>query len=424
MDPRLNRMPHMPPLFKTAAAAQDARVIGVVGFAHGTSHFFHLLLPPLFPWLMRDFGLSFTQVGALMTIFFVISGIGQAAAGFAVDRFGPGRVLMFGITSLALAGFTLGLAGSYAMLGLSAAFAGLGNSVFHPVDFTILNRRVSQERLGHAFSMHGLSGNLGWAAAPIFMAGLTGLFSWHVAGVAAGLVATIVLGVVVWQRDCLQVTVEKPHTERGAQAAPGTFAFLSSIGVWLCFAFFFVTTLALGGLQNFGPTILHNMYGLSLVAATSGLTAYMLGSAVGIIAGGFLASRSGNHDRVIVGALGVSAVCAFILSLAVVPSWSVLGVMAVLGMGTGLAGPSRDLLVRHAATAGFGKAAFGRVYGFVYSGLDLGFAISPLVFGPLMDHSQYATVLVGVAILQALSIVTAMGVGLRSRFLRRATASA
>ena len=132
----------MPPLFKTAAARQDARLIGVVGFAHGTSHFFHLLLPPLFPWLMRDFGLSFTEVGALMTIFFIISGVGQAAAGFAVDRFGPSRVLMFGVTCLALSGFTLALAGHYAILALSAAFAGLGNSVFHPVDFTILNRRV------------------------------------------------------------------------------------------------------------------------------------------------------------------------------------------------------------------------------------------------------------------------------------------
>ena len=59
---------------------QDAAVISLVGFAHGTSHFFHFVLPPLFPWLMRDFGLSFTQAGAMMTVFFVVSGLGQALA--------------------------------------------------------------------------------------------------------------------------------------------------------------------------------------------------------------------------------------------------------------------------------------------------------------------------------------------------------
>jgi len=416
----------MPALFKTAAARQDARVIGVVGFAHGTSHFFHLLLPPLFPWLMRDFGLNFTEVGALMTIFFIISGVGQAAAGFAVDRFGPSRVLMLGVTCLALAGFTLATATHYSMLALSAAFAGLGNSVFHPVDFTILNRRVSPERLGHAFSVHGLSGNLGWAAAPVFMAGIAGVWNWHVSGFAAGLLATVVLLLLIWQRDLLHVPLVHAHTERGVQsdAQAGAFAFLASLGVWLCFAFFLVTTLALGALQNFGPALLHNMYGLSLVTATSGLTAYMLGGAAGIIAGGFLASRGGGHDRVIVMALGLSTLCASVMALGVIPSWSVLGVMAVLGLGVGIAGPSRDLLVRHAATAGFGKAAFGRVYGFVYSGLDLGFAVSPLVFGPMMDHGQYAAVLGGVALLQGVSILTAMGVGSRSRFMRRAAVGA
>lgn len=416
----------MPPLLKSAAARADARVIGLVGFAHATSHFFHLLLIPLFPWLMRDFSLSFTEVSALMSIFFIISGVGQAAAGFAVDRFGPSRVLMFGVACLASAGFTVAIAGHYTILALAAGLAGLGNSVFHPVDFTILNRRVSPERLGHAFSVHGLSGNLGWAAAPVFMAGIAALWSWQAAGFAAGLVATTVLAVLIWQRDLLHVPVLHVHTEHATHTGPRpeTFAFLSSPGVWLCFAFFLVTTLALGGLQNFAPALLNKMYGLSLVAATSGLTAYMLGGAAGIIAGGFLASRNGSHDRVIVMALTVSTLCALVLALGVIPAWSVLGVMAVLGLGVGLAGPSRDLLVRHTATAGFGKAAFGRVYGFVYSGLDLGFAVSPLVFGPLMDHHHYAAVLSGVALLQGLAIFTAMGVGSRSRFMRRAAVGA
>jgi MFS transporter, FSR family, fosmidomycin resistance protein len=417
----------MPPLFKDPKALRDIRVIGVVGFAHGTSHFFHLLLPPLFPWLMQDFSLNFTQVGALMTIFFIISGIGQALAGFAVDRIGPRRVLLFGVSMLALSGFTLALATHYWILAVSAGLAGLGNSVFHPVDFTILNRRVSPQRLGHAFSVHGLSGNLGWAAAPVFMAGIAALASWHWAGFGAGMLATTVLAVLIWQRDLLDVHESPAHAAQAAQIQPqasSAFAFLQSSAVWLCFSFFFVTTLALGALQTFSPALLNKIYGLSLAAATSCLTAYLLGGAAGIVGGGFLAGRSGSHDRVIIGALGLSAVCALIIALDVVPAWSVVGLMAVLGLGVGLAGPSRDLLVRQAATAGFGKAAFGRVYGFVYSGLDVGFATAPLVFGPLMDHGHYSAVLGGVAVLQALAIISALSVGMHSRFTRRVAAGA
>jgi len=85
----------------------DAEIIGLVGLAHGTSHFFHLMLPPLFPWLMRDFALSYTEAGLLMTVFFVVSGVGQAVAGFVVDRVGARPVLFFGIAMLALSGLVL-----------------------------------------------------------------------------------------------------------------------------------------------------------------------------------------------------------------------------------------------------------------------------------------------------------------------------
>ena len=413
-------------LLQDPAARRDARVIGVVAFAHGTSHFFHLLLPPLFPWLMRDFGLNFTQVGALMSIFFVVSGTGQAMAGFVVDRFGPRRVLLFGVGSLALSGFALAVAGNYAMLALVAGLAGLGNSVFHPVDFTILNRRVSHQRLGYAFSAHGLSGNLGWAAAPTFMAGIAALAGWHWAGLGASLLATSVLAVLIWQRKVLDVHDTAAHAAqaRPARATAQTFAFLGSSAVWLCFAFFFVTTLSLGVLQIFSPTLLNKLYGLSLAAATSCLTAYLVGGAVGIVGGGFLAARGKSQDRVITAALTVSASCALVIALGVLPGWSVIGLMAVLGMGVGLAGPSRDLLVRQAATAGFGRDAFGRVYGFVYSGLDVGFAIAPLIFGPLMDHGHYSAVLGGVALLQGLAIVSALSVGVRARIGRPVAAGA
>ena len=221
----------------------DAEVIGLVGLAHGTSHFFHLMLPPLFPWLMKDFDLSYTEAGLLMTTFFVISGIGQALAGFVVDKVGSRPVLFFGIGLLALSGVILGVSNSYAMLLVTAAVAGLGNSIFHPADFTLLNRRVAQPRLGHAFSVHGLSGNLGWAAAPVFMAGIATFAGWQAAGFAAASVGAVVLAILFLRRSMLANAAAELVVPSHAQvvavkgAAANQFAFLRSTPVWLCFAF-------------------------------------------------------------------------------------------------------------------------------------------------------------------------------------------
>ncbi|MGH9145384.1 MAG: MFS transporter [Vicinamibacterales bacterium] len=395
---------------------RDAEIIGLVGLAHGTSHFFHLMLPPLFPWLMKDFELSYTDVGLLTTTFFVVSGIGQALAGFVVDRVGARRVLFFGIGALSFSGILLGLSTSYPMLLLTAAVAGAGNSIFHPADFTLLNREIAASRLGHAFSVHGLSGSLGWALAPVFMAGTASLAGWHVAGFAIAAVGAVVLTLLWLRRGVLeQAAVELVVAARGKgepSKPAAELAFLSSGAVWLCFAFFFLTTAAFGILQNYAPAILSRVYGVSLVFASGGLTAYLLGSAAGMITGGFLASRG---DRIVTIALAGAALMAMLLATGAVPSFALWLLMAALGFGVGTSGPPRDLMVRRAATSRFGKTSFGRVYGFVYSGLDTGLAVSPLLFGPLLDAGRFQDALIAVAVLQVSSLFTAVRVGSTAR---------
>jgi MFS family permease len=395
-------------------AQRDAGVIGLVGLAHGTSHFFHLMLPSLFPWLMTDFSLSYTDVGLLTTTFFVISGVGQAVAGFVVDRAGAQRVLLFGVAALALSGLVLGLSNSYAMLVLTAAIAGIGNSIFHPADFTLLNHHVTQPRLGHAFSVHGLAGNFGWAAAPIVMAGIASLAGWHAAGFGAAGIGTATLAALWLRRRVLTQAVSGPINSPPAAAA-GTMrhlAFLSSGAVWLSFAFFLVTTMAFGILQNYAPAILREVYGVSLVVASGGLTAYLLGSGAGMVVGGFLAERA---DRTVAISLGFAALVAVVIASGSMPSIALWPLMAAMGFGVGTAGPGRDLLVRRTATSRFGRNSFGRVYGFVYSGLDAGQALSPVLFGPLLDAGRFRQALVAVALLQAAGLLTALHVGSRVR---------
>ncbi|QWT45778.1 MFS transporter [Azospira inquinata] len=389
---------------------RDGGIIAVVGFAHGVSHFFHLLLAPLFPWLMKDFSLSFTQIGVTMTLFFVVSGCGQALAGFAVDRWGARRVLFCGVGSLIAAGLVLAAAPGVWALFLSAALAGAGNAVFHPCDFTLLNRRVSPARLGHAFSIHGLSGNLGWAAAPAFMTGLATLAGWRIAALGAALLGVAVLVILfIWRRHLATPALSPEAAKAGQGDSP--FAFLKVGAVWLCFGFFFFTTAAFGAFQNFGTPVLERVYGLSLALAASSLTAFLLGGAAGIGVGGFFAGGTVAHDRRIAALLVVAALLALVLASGWIPPMAVLPVMAAMGFCTGLAGPSRDLLVRRAAAARFGHQAYGRVYGFVYSGLDSGQALAPLLFGPFMDRGAFAGVLVGVALFQACAVFTALGVG-------------
>jgi MFS transporter, FSR family, fosmidomycin resistance protein len=386
----------------------DAKIMGLVGLAHATSHFSHLLLPPLFPVFMSEFGLSFSEVGLLMSVFFVVSGLGQATSGFMVDRVGARPVLFVSIALFALSAFTASLADGYAMLVLSALLAGLGNAPFHPVDFSILNQRVSSPRLGHAFSVHGLTGNLGWALAPVFLVGLTALSDWRTAYQLAVVLYIAVFVLLYWQRDLLrtEVVVRPAHSSRSSEVA-----FLKLPVVWWCFAFFLLSTMTLAVVQTYSASILKAVHAVSLEAATLTLTAYMLCGALGMLVGGFVAGRTQHSDRVVAGCMGVGAVLMGVAASGWLGGPGTMVLLAATGFAVGIGGPSRDMMIRKATP----KGATGRVYGTVYSGLDVGFALSPLVFGVFMDKGWYATTLAGAGAVLLLSVYAAVGVGQRTR---------
>lgn len=407
-----------------ASFRADARVIGLVATAHGVSHFFQLLLAPLFPWIRAELGLSYAELGALMAIFFIVSGVGQALSGFIVDRVGARSVLFVGLALLGAAALVMGTSSGYAGLALGAMIAGLGNCVFHPADYTLLNRRVSVPRLAHAFSAHGISGNLGYAAAPVFLVGIAQLTgSWRTAVLAAAAVAIAVLLLLLLNRSVLddRAGLSAADGSRARSAAAGSsLAFLKLPQVWMCFAFFLVSSLAIGGVQSFAPTALHELYGMPLTLAALAYTTFMLASAGGMLLGGFAGARTSNHDRLIATCFVAAGSLSVLLGLAVLPAVMVLPIMGLIGFGTGVANPSRDLLVRAASPAG----ATGRVYGTVYSGLDAGMAIAPVIFGLIMDAHQPGWVFVVIGGFQFLAIFTALTVGTSSRRRRDVTAVA
>ncbi|MFT3665424.1 MFS transporter [Piscinibacter sp.] len=398
----------------TASLRDDARTIGLIGLAHGTSHFFHMLLPPLFPLFIRDFGLSYSELGLLVSTFFVISGIGQALAGFLVDRVGARPVLFAALSCFVLASLAAASAQGYAGLMLASALAGLGNSPFHPVDFTILNKRVSQARLGHAFSVHGITGNLGWAAAPVFMAAITAATgSWRWAAAGAGLWALFVLATLLLNRRAIDDrSASWPHAAAkaaGAAKDEHPLAFLRLPSVWLCFSFFFWSTCALSAVQSFAGPALQKLHDLPLTVTSFVVTGFMLCGAAGMVVGGFLAARAERLERIIGACLLGAAALLFLAGLPGMPGMLAAVVASLAGFGTGLAGPSRDMLIKRAAPPG----ATGRVYGTVYSGLDLGFALAAPVFGAILDRGAPSGVFVGAALALVGGVLSAGLVGAR-----------
>ncbi len=398
---------------------QDTRTIGLIGLAHGSSHFFHLLLPPLFPWLIADFGFSYSKLSVLVSVFFVVSGVGQALAGFVVDKFGARPILFAALSSFVVAGLIAGTAHSYEQLMIAAIFAGLGNAPFHPVDFTILNKRLSPQRLGHGFSVHGLSGNLGWAAAPVFMAGITSATgSWRTACLCGAALAVVILAIMVINRDALDDRVASPSAGAAKAAtaagkAEHPLAFLKLPSVWLCFSFFFWTTCAMSAIQSFASPALQQLYGLPAGVTAYVVTGYMLFGAAGMVVGGFLVGKVERLEKTISACLLFSGLLLALVATGWLPGFVALGVTALAGVGTGLAGPSRDMLVKRAAPPG----ATGRVYGTVYSGLDLGFCLAAPVFGYMLDHQMNAGVFYGAAVGMVLSVVSAgfVGAGVAAR---------
>lgn len=390
----------------TAAARRDGSVIGLVGLGHFLSHFYIFLLPPLFPVLKDSFGVSYVELGLLMTVFNVVSGITQAPMGFAVDRFGAGRLLIAGVVIEAAAYLGMGLFGSYAAMLVLLAAAGLANSVYHPADYAILSATVRPDRIGRAFSLHTFAGFLGNAITPVAVVLAAGLFGWRAALIVAGVVGLASALLMLANRSLLEITPDPAPKKAGQTADRGSMALLFSFPILMCFCFFVALAVSQSGLSSFGPTAFVQMYGVSLETAGFLFTVFASGNAAGILVGGWIADRTQRHEQVAI--LGFLATAAIMLLIAFVPlSVAVLApLLALSGVLFGLIMPSRDMLVRAAAP----PDAMGRVFGFVSTGLNVGSAVTPIAIGWVMDQGQPQWLFLVAAAFMLVSILTVVAV--------------
>jgi MFS family permease len=367
------------------------------------SHFYQIVLPPLFLLLKDAFGVGYAELSIVMSLMYATSGLMQTPAGILVDRLGATRVLIGGLGLYSTAVLLYGFAPNLWVLAALAVAAGLGNCVFHPADYAILSDRVEATRLGRAYGVHNLGGSLGWAAAPIAVLVLTSVVGWRVALSILGGLGLVLTLYLVLQAAALATE----RRSRGTREAAASSKIFLSQPILVCFSYFILLAVATVALQAFLPSSLVSGFGISLKAATSALTGFLVGSALGMFAGGIIADRFGRHELVVAAGLFTAAMMSLSIGILALPISTLFLCIAVGGFAWGCTTPSRDMLVRNAAPAG----AMGTVVGFVYSGLDLGSAVAPPFLGFLLDHQLPHVIFIFTAGILLLAISTAFVVG-------------
>ena len=365
---------------------RNAQVLALIGSGHAVSHFYLLALPPLFPLLREELGASYTELGLLVTILNVSTGMAQVPAGILVDRFGASRLLLLGLAIMGLAMGALGFAQSYWLMLVLVAIAGIGNSVFHPADYAVLSASVDRGWLGRAFSIHTFTGNLGFMMAPGTMIALTALVGWRGALIASGALAFVVLGAMLAGAGILRdEAAGQGRNQRAARGTPtaGRGLMLSS-PLLLLFLFYVLTATFTSGVQSFSVTALNGFRGTDLALANLILTAFLVASAGGVLLGGLIADRTERYVLVTVSAFGSAALLMLVVGTVPLPAALMLALFALIGLLQGSVRTSRDMMVRTVTPPG----STGRVFAFVMTGLNVGAAITPLLFGLLLDLGE------------------------------------
>jgi MFS family permease len=392
------------------SARQDYKILSLISTGHFMSHFYFLVLPPLFPFLKQEFGVSYTELGALMTAIYASSAVSQVPVGFMVDRYGARVVLTFGLIMMALGFGAMGLVGNFWFLIALGIIAATGNSVFHPADYAILNSSISPDRMGRAFSIHTFAGHLGSAVAPITIIFLAAQFGWRGACIGAGAFGIAVMLALTTQWNSLHddaIPKKKKTDETAAATAPDPsvrsgLALLFSKAMITFFLFFMALSMTSSGMSAFFVSSIVAVHDMALETASTALTAFLFCSALGILLGGEIADRTKRHDLVAAASFIVFAAVSVLIALVNLPAFVLFALMVVNGIGNGIIRPARDMMLRAAAP----KGSTGKVFGFVSAGIAAGSAVAPIPFGYMLDIGKPEWVFYLMAIFMVVALVT------------------
>jgi FSR family fosmidomycin resistance protein-like MFS transporter len=381
--------------------APHARIVGAVSAAHFVSHYYILLLAPLLPFVRADYGVSYTEIGFAFAAFNGVSAALQTPAGFLVDWLGARILLICGLAIGAAAFTVAGLVDSFWVMVAMFALAGVGNTVYHPADYALLSHHVPSDRIGQSFSIHTFAGMLGSAVAPASLLMMQSLWGWRGAFVGAGLLGFAVAAVLLAVRDNAELKPSPAPRDADANTAVG-WRLLLSPPILLNLVFFVLLAMMSGGMYNYSVVAFGALYGTPVTVANAALSGNLLLSAIGVLMGGVLVGRTTRHG--LVATAGLAGIALFIALVAQIDlgTLALVAAMSAAGFCSGIIMPSRDMIVREVTPPG----SFGKVFGFVTTGFNIGGIISPLIFGAIMDHGSPRLVFLLVAAFSLIAIVT------------------
>lgn len=278
----------------TPNVPRPGRALSWICAGHTLSHFWLLTQPPLFPALAAEFGITFVQLGVLITLYQLTNGLFQVPSGYLVDRYGAKPVLVGGLLTNGVAFALYGLAPNYAVLLVLALVAGVGQSVFHPADYSFLSSVFSKEQSGKPYSLHTFSGYAGSAVAPITVAALYAALGWEWAFAVPGLVGVALALLMASSLEAPRPDTAVPKPEkmpREGGTGNGRPSLFLSQALLLMFAFYVFTSMASSGIQAFVPSSLTQLYEMPLSIANVALTVYLATLSFGILLGGLVADQ-------------------------------------------------------------------------------------------------------------------------------------
>lgn len=420
---------------------QDVEVVGLVSSGHFMSHYYTMMLPPLFPFLHDELGVSYAALGLLLSLKHFSAGTVQLPAGILVDRYGARSILIAGFGLILLSYFVIALTSNFWLIALMFLIAGCGNAVFHPADYSIINGTVTESRLGRSFSAHTFAGHLGSAVAPVVLLTMTAIWNWRI-----GVLASVITGVAImlglatrWskmhegvakrmtskkkKKELAEAPADGERVENAIAAAernPTTWQILVQImrspAIIFLFLFFSMQSLAGGAMKSFAVAGLVTLHNTPAAAAGGALTGFLFASAVGVLLGGQIADKNNRHDLVAMGALVMTAAICLLVAEVNLHYLLLTFVFTVAGLFQGIIRPARDMMIRAASPGG----SMGKVVGLVFSGEAIGGAIAPVLFGFLIDIGQTVMVFYLSAIFMLLCGLSVYGSYRHSRAVQRA----
>jgi MFS transporter, FSR family, fosmidomycin resistance protein len=388
-----------------ARASEDKLIAGVCT-AHFVSHYYMMLLAPLFVFIKDDYGVTYTELSLALAAFGVVSSVLQTPVGFFVDRFGARLNLIGGLLLGSAAVAAAGLVDSFWVFIAMFAVMGLANTVYHPADYALLSERVTPQRVPQVFSFHTCSGMIGSAVAPgtlLFMQSLVGWRGAFVCAAALGIIAALILalqGEPPPRHRATQVS-RRRGDDRSSAAADG-WRLLLSPPILLNLVFFVLLAMVGGGLNQYLVVGLGALHGTPPALANTALTGLLVMSAIGVLVGGALATRTTHHTLVTAGGLLVTGAVSTLIGFVDPGALLLVLIVSLSGFASGLTMPSRDMIVRSVTPPG----SFGKVFGFVTTGFHIGGMVAPLIFAQLLDHGHPRAVFLYIAACAIVAIAT------------------